>query len=1015
MSESLLRTLMQLFAIVANVNNDVISESSKDIVASYLKSFLPQNLVDYYLELFKESLHKHHSEIKNSNSRQSLHGIKLLKYCQEINEQLVQSQKHVVIIELLEFIKNGENITEKELEFAETIAQVFNISDDEYEHCKSFVLDPNFTLHDCILIADKNPSHPNEKIRHIQRDNINGQLVVLHIQSTNMFFFRYTGNDNIYLNNQNILPNRTFTLDAGASIGNSKVKTIYYHEISEKLIESSSFPHIFFIADNISFNYKGNGNDSGIKDLNLNEHSGSMLGILGLSGTGKSTLLSLLNGKLKPDKGRILINNEDINSPKIKNKTIIGYVPQDDLLIEELTVFQNLFFNAQLCFGNLSDAEINKRVINILKDFDLYDIRSLKVGNPLHKYISGGERKRLNIALELIREPYILFVDEPTSGLSSMDSMLVTSLLKKQTLKGKLIITTIHQPSSEIYKTFDKILVLDKGGYTIYYGNPIEAISYFKFISQQANFSTTQCNSCGNLNPEIILHTVDAKVVDEYGRLSRHRKISPEEWHQHYLLHKTNTPQDYFSDEIPENDYKKSGKIKQFNIYFKRDLLSKISNIQYILINLLEAPLLALIIAYFTKYFSKSENGTLNYIFAYNENIPTYIFLSVIVAMFMGLSVSVEEIIRDRKLLEREAFLKLSRSSYYFSKILVLFIMSAIQTFFFVIIANNILEVKGMLTDYWIILFSTACFSNMLGLLISSCLKSVITAYIMIPLVLIPQIMFCGVVVDYEKLHKSIASPKYVPMIGDMILSRWAFEALMVNQFKSNTYENIFFETDNLLSRYSYLFNDLIPELEDRLNLCDSNMIHYINVDKTNSNLKLIETEILKLQNRYLLENKHRQKFKSVIEKNKIFRNYLEKLKKYSVRQYTILLKKREQLIINLSKSEDLTKLKLQNHNEKLADIVLNNFTERRIIEFDNELIQKIHPIYKETEQNSSRAHFYASEKKLKNISLNTYGYNLLVIWFEIILLYLLLYSNFLNFSSRYFIKKDKKYIKIPI
>ena len=103
--------------------------------------------------------------------------------------------------------------------------------------------------------------------------------------------------------------------------------------------------------------------------------------------------------------------------------------------------------------------------MRVLMDIDLIGIKNLAVGDPINKYISGGQRKRLNIALELIREPSVLFADEPTSGLSSMDSEMVMLLLKEQTLKGRLVIVNIHQPSSDIYKLFDKLLIMDKGGY----------------------------------------------------------------------------------------------------------------------------------------------------------------------------------------------------------------------------------------------------------------------------------------------------------------------------------------------------------------------------------------------------------------------------------------------------------------------------------------------------------------------------------------------------------------------
>ena len=149
----------------------------------------------------------------------------------------------------------------------------------------------------------------------------------------------------------------------------------------------------------------------------------------------------------KPEAGEVLINGVNIHDEADKVKGLIGYVSQDDLLIEELTVFDNLFYNASLCFGNLSDNEIAIKVENVLHSLGLYEIRDMKVGTPLNKKISGGQRKRLNISLELIREPAILFLDEPTSGLSSLDSENILDLLNDLKLKGKLIFVVIHQPS----------------------------------------------------------------------------------------------------------------------------------------------------------------------------------------------------------------------------------------------------------------------------------------------------------------------------------------------------------------------------------------------------------------------------------------------------------------------------------------------------------------------------------------------------------------------------------------
>ena len=142
-----------------------------------------------------------------------------------------------------------------------------------------------------------------------------------------------------------------------------------------------------------------------------------------------------------------------------------------DLLFDQLSVYQNLYYAAKLCFSNLSNQDIDKLVTKTLTSLGLLEIKDLQVGSPLEKVISGGQRKRVNIALELLREPSMLFVDEPTSGLSSRDSENIMDLLKDLSLNGKIVFVVIHQPSSLIFKMFDKLLVLDTGGYQIFYGD----------------------------------------------------------------------------------------------------------------------------------------------------------------------------------------------------------------------------------------------------------------------------------------------------------------------------------------------------------------------------------------------------------------------------------------------------------------------------------------------------------------------------------------------------------------
>ena len=310
--------------------------------------------------------------------------------------------------------------------------------------------------------------------------------------------------------------------------------------------------------------------------------------------------------------GQILINGFDIHAQKEKIHGVIGYVSQDDLLIEELTVYQNLYYNAKLCFADFTEEQLHKRVMEVLENLGLDQRKDLRVGNPLDKTISGGQRKRLNIALELIREPAILFLDEPTSGLSSRDSENVIDLLKELSLKGKLIFVVIHQPSSDIYKMFDKMVIMDTGGYPAYYGPPIEAITYFKKSTHQVDSNRGQCETCGNVNPEQIFNIIEAKVVDEYGQPTNKRKITPPQWFDLYKdRFKINRVEDV--KEEPPQSLSLPNKIKQTIIFITRDTLSKLSNKQYLLINLLEAPAACHYSGVIIKYKSSPDGAAIRF------------------------------------------------------------------------------------------------------------------------------------------------------------------------------------------------------------------------------------------------------------------------------------------------------------------------------------------------------------------------------------------------------------------
>lgn len=363
--------------------------------------------------------------------------------------------------------------------------------------------------------------------------------------------------------------------------------------------------------------------------------------------------------------------------------------------------------------------------------------------------------------------------------------------------------------------------------------------------------------------------------------------------------------------------------------------------------------------------------------------------------------VSAEEIIKDRKILERESFLNLSRTSYLNSKILFLFLLSAVQMFVFVVLGNYILQLKGLNLSYWMVLFSTACLAVMIGLIISANLKSVIAIYINIPFILVPFILLSGVIVKYDKLHYNVSSSEYVPFIGDMMPSRWAYEALMVNQYKNNKYEKHFFEIDKKIGNLRYKLDYLIPELYNKLGDAQR-FLNEGEIKEAENSLKILSNAFedlsKELKPRKLLTFKANSFGKNEINNTT---NYLNRLKFFLSKKINLLNIDKDEMIEDLKVDgvslEDIVKLKQEYHNSTVADLVLNTNDLRKISEDKDKLIQLAVPIYKEPTSRYGRSQFFSGVKKLGNLEIGTLTYNLLTIWLMVILLYYILVTDIIK------------------
>ena len=1011
MSENILKALMQLFSIISEVDVEGVSTDRRQVVELFLKQQLNQELVDEYLGVFDEFIGSQSKKQEGTKKKKktSVNSVKVLRICTQINEELDQKQKIIVLVRLIEFINSEGNPTPQEIEFVTTVAETFNIEPDEFKRAMSFVKNSADELAESskILVIDGHPSINVPEVKHIQCANLSGQLRILHVPSVNLYKLRYFGTGELYLNGQILHGDRIYVLNPGSSIRSSKTIPVYYSDIVSSYMTDISKDKIVFQVKDLEFRFKAG--NIGLHNLNLTEESGRMIGIMGGSGAGKSTLLNVLNGVEKPSKGQVLINGKDIHIEKDQVEGVIGFVPQDDLLMEDLTVYQNLFYAAKLCFGNYTDEKIKEMSLNLLGDIGLFEAKGLKVGSPLEKVISGGQRKRLNIALELIREPSVLFLDEPTSGLSSRDSENIMDLLKELALKGKLIYVVIHQPSSDIFKIFDKLIILDVGGYVIYNGNPVNAIIYFKKLVQHVNPNESECVQCGNVNPEQIFNIIESKVVDEYGNLTRTRKVSPVQWNEQYLekIGSTGQHKEDATGNIPASTFKIPNKLRQIKVFIVRDVLSKLTNKQYLAINLLEAPVLALILAYFVKYYNTDISNELGYLFRENENIPVYMFMAVVVMLFIGLTVSAEEIIKDRKILKREAFLNLSKGGYLFSKIAIMFLLSSIQTILLILVGNYILEIHDMFWDYWLVLFSAACFANILGLNISSAFNSAVTIYILIPFILIPQLLFSGVMVKFDKLNPSIIVHNSVPMIGEMMVTRWAYEAMAVNQFVTNNYQKHFYVFDKEKSTCDFRKNYWIPRMKTKLDVCSRNLTVVEEKEVLRADLALIKAELIngiannqeirKLFSSELVNQLDLDQFSPAVA-SKIAKG-LESLHEIYVTNYNEVARRKDLVISEMNSTPDkralFKRVKNGYENASLSDLLTNKTELNRIKEADGVLVQQSDPIYLDPVNNTNiRAHFFAPRKWLLGSLYSTFWINILVIWLMSIALVITLYFD---------------------
>ncbi len=585
---------------------------------------------------------------------------------------------------------------------------------------------------------------------------------------------------------------------------------------------SYRFPDRTPAIDNVTFAVKRN----------------ELIGVIGPSGCGKSTILSILIGSLKPEKGEVLIDGINLHDNYSYFKDKISIVPQDDLLFDNLTVYENLYYNA-LLRNDKKNIDIKYLVNNVLHLIGLYDKRNCLVGNPENKVLSGGERKRLNIGLELLSDSHFIFLDEPTSGLSSNDAESIMNLLKQISLKDKFVFVVIHQPSNRLFNLFNNILVLDKGGKLVFFGTPELTLEYFK----KYDINRDQINSSELTSSDYIFNILEQPFFDINNNYLPIRRYSPDFWKNEYLNNNQNNSNYYNLDNkaTVQSVNSSSGIRNVFITLLKRSFINKLRDKSNIAVSFILPPILAFFTAFILKYTPSDE-----YTLYENRHFFTFIFLSVLISIFFGITNSVEEIIKDQRIITREKLLNISIFKYYFSKFLSLIPFALFQNVIYIFIGFAILRVKEFHFEYIVYLTLTSMCGIAIGLFISSLPKLSLKAAInIIPLLLVPQIIFGGALIKFEEMNKQLTfyENSAIPEICHVMPSRWSFEALL-------TYQGYY-------NKYHKKSNDIQEEL-NAFKIDKANMMYH-NTEIDSVKLSKVEVKIDSLEQ---MLSYHNDKFK---------------------------------------------------------------------------------------------------------------------------------------------------------
>jgi len=1039
MNESILNALMHLFALMTVLNDKKASERGRNVIIQFLQQHLPRLHADEYLkyfdnhaDIYKQKLNRNIKLHSSENSSfvpvrrkfydftnlenevffqphnketafETPHYNEVERICYQININLNQTERYLAYIRLVEFVREDGIINLMEEKFIRMVGSIFSIEENEKEIIKKFLLgkiededalkrilyftdDPGDKSEELegAWIEKNRPSNYGENNRRFL-ENLQGNLYFLHVSTLNIFCFYYVGKKLLRTENHDILQGRIYLLENSMKIMAEGIPDIRYDNVVNHFLKSLEKAKIILQAENTSLVKKGR---TKIHPFYLNENTGHMVGILTHHPAERTLLLEMLSGIIKPSTGNISLNGYDIIKEKYKIQGLIGYVPSKSILFDEFTIYENLYYNASTSLGKLSSSDIRKQVNIYLKKLDLWEIRYIKV-----KKLQGifqGKRLLLSIGMELIREASVLIIDEPEEKLAPYYAEKIIKILKHLALEGKLIITSLQFPSSMSLKTLDKILILDEGGYIIYHGNPREALQYFKTNHLPIKSSRSECPTCGNIEGDKILYFVESNRIDESGNHTHERKIKPSEWYEKYKQQVELEKAPPVKKSIPFTLTRLPNIPRQFFVFARANFIATFRNKTALMIHLMLAPVLALLFS----MVSRHTPGNV-YNFGINENIPQFLFIITVSALLTGLTSGIIAFKRGKGAMEKDVLLHLSWFSFINAKIIFLGCISVLQVLLYVAISHWILKIN-MVISLFLILFSITITGNLIGMYLSSYPTSTAYKYLLINMVIFAQLLLGGTVIPYRNLAGD-SNPRHVPITGNLMPARWAYEALMVEQFKNNKYEKFFYELEKTVREASFITSVLIPRLLEITTMLRQNQGQILQQEKL-KDINILQHEIEWLGKRegifpfeYISDISYSNYNTELLEELDDYLTYVKIHFFERSRKNLEKIRNIKEQYIKAMGNKKLNHYKNSHFNQAVAKLVTRHDEPLVIYETENTIFQNRDPIYTYPINNFGRAHFYAPVKKFNYQYIDTLWFNIAMLWLFSLLFYTLL------------------------